>query len=322
MEIDREFMFGRLLLSEDLAPVPLPESWGTMLVSAQEPEQIVELCENQLSFGSSGGMPEVRAEKTFRARRAAVASSYAAEYDRVLSYVRSLAREITVVTSYPPALELPGVDFATQVADSGVQPPRAGSRLPRLLAEAVRASGKPVNPRGARILDLEHWLGVADRYFSRLTSGAEHLAISSVFVPALTEWLRVSAVAAGVRRRMIHARIGLPAERQAFTAAAARLTLDVHEAADQLGLAFERTSLAAYRDGARVVLGLQEAYPQGVGSVGLDLVFRERRTGDPCTVPAIGLAIPPPPDGYPLLVEDGRTEMLPRPPWQMGTIWR
>jgi hypothetical protein len=51
-------------------------------------------------------------------------------------------------------------------------------------------------------------------------------------------------------------------------------------------------------------------------------VFRERGTGDPCAVPAIGLAIPPPPDGYPLLVEDGRTEMLPRPPWQMGTIWR
>jgi hypothetical protein len=251
-----------------------------------------------------------------------VASSYAAEYDRVLSYVRSLAREITVVTSYPPALELPGVDFATQVADSGVQLPRAGSRLSRLLAEAVRASGKPVNPRGARILDLEHWLGVADRYFSRLTFGVEHLAISSVFVPPLTEWLRVSAVAAGVRRRMIHARIGMPADRQAFIAAAARLTLDVHETADQLGLAFERTSLAAYRDGARVVLGLQEAYPQGVGSVGLDLVFRERGTGDPCAVPAIGLAIPPPPDGYPLLVEDGRTEMLPRPPWQMGTIWR
>jgi len=227
-------MFGRLLLTEDLSPVPAPASWGTLLVSTEEPEEIIELCENQLSFGSRGGRPTVRTEKTWRARRSVVTASYAAEYDRILSYIRSLAREITVVTSYPPDRELPHVDFVKQFADSGIRLPNAGSRLSRLLAEAVRTSGKPVNPRGARILDLEHWLGVADRYFSRLTSGAEHLAVSSVFVPALTEWLRVSAVIAGVRRRMIHARIGLPTDLQAFTAAAACLTPDVHETAHQL----------------------------------------------------------------------------------------
>jgi hypothetical protein len=121
---------------------------------------------------------------------------------------------------------------------------------------------------------------------------------------------------------MIRARIGMPAERQVFPATAARLKSEVIETAARLGLAFAAASLVAYRDGAHAVLDLQAAHPQEPGGIELDLIFRERDTGEAFEVPAMGLTIPAPPNGYPLMVEDGSVEMLPWPPWQMGMIFR
>ncbi len=323
MEIAQQHLFDRLLLTEEMSPIPGTHGWGRMLlIAVQEPDEIVELGQNQVVFRGDGGRPTINNEMTWRARRSAVSASYAEEFGRVLRYVRALAGEIRVVTSYPPDLILHGVDFSAQPTDTGGRFPRSSSRLSRLLAEAVRASGKPANPRGSRVLDLEHWLGVADRYFSHLETGEDCLAVSRVFVPVLTEWLRVSGVVAGVRRRMIRARISMPPDQQAFPVAAARLASEVTETAARLGLAFGTASFAAYREGAHAVLDLQAAHPRELGGVELDLVFRERDTGEAFEVPAIGLTIPDPPDGYSLMVEDGCIEMLPRPPWQMGMIFR
>jgi hypothetical protein len=322
METSPKHLFDRLLLTDELSPIPGVHSWGLMLVSSDKPDEIVEIGQNEIVFGNAGGMPQITNEVTWRAQRSAVVDSYAEEFIRVLYYVRALAKEVRIVTPHPPELSLRGVDFSAQPTDDDARSLSATSRLARLIAEAVRMSGKPANPTGSRVLDIEYWLGIADRYFSRLGTGEEHLAVSRVFIPALTEWLRASAVAAGIRRRMIRARIGMPANQQVFLATAARLSSEVAEVAARLGLAFAGTSLAAYREGAHTVLEFQAAYPREPGGIALDLVFSEHDSGDAFDVPAIGLTIPAPPDGYPLKVEDGSIEMLPRPPWQMGMIVR
>ncbi|WP_404870016.1 hypothetical protein ACI1MP_31065 [Kitasatospora griseola] len=307
---------GRLLLVERLSPVPVVDRDGRFLIEGDDPQEALTLGTFNETYDSTG-VGYIRSERSWPTRRCAVAESYAAEFERVLGFVRALSDEVCVVTSTPPRSVHPVVVFAEPSPVPGSGPRSAGGRLRRLLIDAVRATGGADGPAGSGIVDAERWLERLDQHLPvEALRPDERLVVGPAFLPAVTERLRTRD--SGARRQMIRADLGLPTDPEAYRSAVARLTAEAGDITTRLGDAFATPGLAGYRQGARAVLDLQAAYPREDGGVLLQLLFTRGDAGEPFTIPVLGLHIPPPAQGYPLLLTDGRTEMLSRPPWQLG----
>jgi hypothetical protein len=268
-------VFDRLYLAPEFAPVP--ES--VLFATADVPDGPMVVSEIEVRFDPLSGSPAVSKGGTWRTTTRALADIYTAERARLLGMLAGLA----------PVLH-------TAVPEATHRPHRT-HRLRRLLGAAVRAGDRPVNPYGGVILDLDHWLDRADAAFSpTVTDDRAGVLVDARFVPALVEWLRLDATAAGVRRRMIRLDGGLPlGDLSGVTAA--------------LADAFREPGLAAYRRAARVALPVRPPVA--------NLVFAECRGG--VRVAAVGLTFPRL-DGYPLALADGGLARLPRPPWEYGRI--
>jgi hypothetical protein len=268
-------VFDRLYVAPDFAPVP--ES--VLFATPDVPDGPVVVSEIEVRFDPLSGSPVVSKGGTWRTTGPAVAGVYTAERDRLFGMLAGLA----------PALHM-AVPEATHR-------PHRTARLRRLLGTAVRAGDRPANPYGGEILDLYQWLDLADAAFSpTVDDDRAGVLVDARFLPTLVEWLRLDAIATGVRRRMIRLDGGLPlGDLSGVTAA--------------LADAFREPGLAAYRRAARVALPVRPPVA--------NLVFAEHRGG--VRVAAVGLTFPPL-EAYPHALADGGLVRLHRPPWEYGRI--
>jgi hypothetical protein len=301
-----------LILSEDVSPLPTGDWWHFRTDSDRS--EVTLSTGGQLRW-TVGGVRTIESGTDYPTTRAAVQRAWEAEVDRVYRLIEPLARSFVFVGRKFPRMSRANVTNLDEIPKCE-HPSRAGptNRFLDVLEAAVEATEKNPNPSGRETIDLAHWVRVACNHFSYVLDESPHFALLAdrPFVRVFAEWLRYRDAEEGRRRRVLRSIAAFPTD----PAGALGFLNALGRAADQLTALLPRTGLDYYR--AAVAAADLAAPDDPPATVPCDVLFMERPSDRDVVVPVVGLSLPDPPGGYPLLLRDGSVAHLAQPPWRLA----